>query len=369
MNNTGLKLKKRNDPRDVFISELEMKSSQEKVRWGMSDEALAKLTKKNQKNTPKCVAYTASSLYEGVTGEIYSADYPYTNTDKIYENSNRGGLYTPNVYRFMKDFGLVLEEHAPTNPDANLEEQYKNTLWIDNKHKKYKIEAFVRIDNKLSSLKQALDNLDMISIDVFNFRTRWTHESGKWMRRFYYDESAGNAHAMKVAYLEKKKGKHYVYVWNSWGRGLAMFVLEDFPKSRLDFYGVTVKKALGKKIVKKVEQKKKVLPQYQYFQAHEVYKLKPELVRMLDKARGYAGIPFVITSGYRSKAHNKRVGGVPNSAHTKGLAVDLRARTSKDRFTIISALIKAGFSRIGIGRTFIHADIDSSKSAQVAWLY
>ncbi|THB70844.1 MAG: peptidase M15, partial [Desulfovibrio sp.] len=47
-----------------------------------------------------------------------------------------------------------------------------------------------------------------------------------------------------------------------------------------------------------------------------------DLVVMLDKARTFTATPFTITSGYRSPAHNRKVGGVPGSAHTKGLAAD-----------------------------------------------
>lgn len=32
--------------------------------------------------------------------------------------------------------------------------------------------------------------------------------------------------------------------------------------------------------------------------------------------------PITITSGYRTPSHNKKVGGAPNSWHTKGLAAD-----------------------------------------------
>ena len=42
----------------------------------------------------------------------------------------------------------------------------------------------------------------------------------------------------------------------------------------------------------------------------------------LELVRAALGKPIVITSGYRCPELNKRVGGVPTSAHTKGLAVD-----------------------------------------------
>lgn len=93
------------------------------------------------------------------------------------------------------------------------------------------------------------------------------------------------------------------------------------------------------------------------------------LLKMLDKARELANIPFIINSGYRTSFHNKKVGGVRDSSHLEGLAVDIKADNSKDRFLIICALLQVGFTRIGIKGSSIHCDIDSQKDAMVVWLY
>lgn len=47
-----------------------------------------------------------------------------------------------------------------------------------------------------------------------------------------------------------------------------------------------------------------------------------QFVLMLEEFRGWYNRPVLITSGYRTKAFNKKVGGVSNSLHLKGLAVD-----------------------------------------------
>ena len=88
----------------------------------------------------------------------------------------------------------------------------------------------------------------------------------------------------------------------------------------------------------------------------------------LEEARDIAGIPFKITSGYRTKEHNAEVGGVPNSSHLIGVAADIAVSGGADRYIILSALIKAGFKRIGVAKTFIHCDTDDSKSNSV-WTY
>ena len=100
----------------------------------------------------------------------------------------------------------------------------------------------------------------------------------------------------------------------------------------------------------------------------EPEKMDPNLLLMLDAARHFAGIPFIVNSSYRSSRHNSSVGGVSNSSHLQGLAVDIACSNSFDRFTIINALVRAGFTRIGIGQHHIHCDIDIEKGQDVIWL-
>ena len=88
----------------------------------------------------------------------------------------------------------------------------------------------------------------------------------------------------------------------------------------------------------------------------------------LDHARDIAGISFKITSGYRTKEHNTKVGGVPNSSHLIGVAADIAVSNGHERYVILSALIEAGFSRIGVAKTFIHCDTYDSKQNSV-WTY
>ena len=125
------------------------------------------------------------------------------------------------------------------------------------------------------------------------------------------------------------------------------------------------------------------LDMWTYFKLHEFdspdqpgsgARMDKEFLDMLDAARSIAGVPFQITSGYRTPAHQKALKAQgkktsDNSSHLRGKAADIACRHSSSRFRIVAALIAAGFTRIGIGTTFIHVDNDSVKTPGVAWLY
>jgi zinc D-Ala-D-Ala carboxypeptidase len=90
---------------------------------------------------------------------------------------------------------------------------------------------------------------------------------------------------------------------------------------------------------------------------------------MLLEARRLAGIPFLIVSGTRCPVHNARSGGKPGSDHLTGQGTDIRVLASDTRLRIVRALIEAGFRRIGIAGTFIHAGSDNRNPQNVMFLY
>lgn len=103
-------------------------------------------------------------------------------------------------------------------------------------------------------------------------------------------------------------------------------------------------------------------------------KMKPEFLELLDEAREIAGIPFKITSGYRTKEYNedlirRNYKASKNSSHLKALASDISVKDSKSRFIVFNSLLLAGFTRIGIADTFIHVDLDTDKTQNVIWTY
>ncbi len=101
--------------------------------------------------------------------------------------------------------------------------------------------------------------------------------------------------------------------------------------------------------------------------------MRHEFLEMLDFAREEAGIPFKITSGFRTNAYNKDLidrgyQASKNSSHLKGCAADIACGNSEKRSIMVRALVNVGFTRIGISKTFIHVDNDQTKSDAI-WLY
>ena len=99
--------------------------------------------------------------------------------------------------------------------------------------------------------------------------------------------------------------------------------------------------------------------------------IKDDLVFHLQMAHDLLPIHkiIIITSGYRCEEHNREVGGKGTSSHLKGLATDIKCENSSYRFLLVGALLKAGFKRIGIGKDFIHVDLDPDKPQNIVWNY
>lgn len=96
--------------------------------------------------------------------------------------------------------------------------------------------------------------------------------------------------------------------------------------------------------------------------------LSDELLERLDYARSLLGSPIRLTSAYRSEDYEISKGRSGSSSHCKGLAVDIYCNSDFFRLELVKQLLRAGFRRIGIAKTFIHVDIDTRKPICL-WLY
>ena len=99
----------------------------------------------------------------------------------------------------------------------------------------------------------------------------------------------------------------------------------------------------------------------------EIIPVLKELAEQLQALREETGLPIRINSGYRSPAHNAKIGGVKNSQHTKGTAADIVVVGQSPRETrrIIQTLIKSGKMEeggIGAYTSFTHYDLRGYKA-------
>lgn len=105
-----------------------------------------------------------------------------------------------------------------------------------------------------------------------------------------------------------------------------------------------------------------------HFSDEEANGLDGELMARLDVARDLCGFPIIITSGARTPEQNAVAGGVSESSHMKGLAVDIHMPPGQnEREKLIWALGRAGFRRMGLYNRHAHCDVDPNKPQDAVW--
>ena len=94
-----------------------------------------------------------------------------------------------------------------------------------------------------------------------------------------------------------------------------------------------------------------------------------------EELREAYGKPLIVASGIRTPERNTQVGGVKNSSHLLGYAVDWKdiapqpSEWDTELITFLDAAWAAGFRRFGIMETGIHTDDDPTKPSPAIWDY
>ena len=85
----------------------------------------------------------------------------------------------------------------------------------------------------------------------------------------------------------------------------------------------------------------------------------PLLVKVADRVRGHFGAAAIISSGVRCETHNANVGGVSNSRHLYGKAMDFRISGRKAaqvlEYVLTQPEIRYAYD---IDGTYIHMDVE-----------
>tara|TARA_R110000796_G_scaffold7861_6_gene26523 strand:- start:1968 stop:2309 length:342 start_codon:yes stop_codon:yes gene_type:complete len=92
-----------------------------------------------------------------------------------------------------------------------------------------------------------------------------------------------------------------------------------------------------------------------------------KFLNKLDELRHNTGFPFVIKSGYRDPSHSIELRKLKPGTHSEGIAADVRIRNGAEGYRLAYEAFKAGFTGIGIAKTFIH--VDTRIGPPVIWIY
>jgi len=108
--------------------------------------------------------------------------------------------------------------------------------------------------------------------------------------------------------------------------------------------------------------------------------MTPVTLEMYEALSEHLGYYPPVTSGYRTKAHNTKVGGAKASSHLTGKAFDITFESKEELRKALSFLIhyqRASGQSFRIGQYYwsgknhwhIHADTDRGKGAMLAYYY
>lgn len=91
--------------------------------------------------------------------------------------------------------------------------------------------------------------------------------------------------------------------------------------------------------------------------------ISPELVKLLQAIRDHFKAAVSINSGFRTAAHNKKVGGATHSQHLYGMAADITVKgvEPKKVYAYVDSLMPYT-GGVGLYKTFVHVDVRKTKS-------
>jgi len=93
-----------------------------------------------------------------------------------------------------------------------------------------------------------------------------------------------------------------------------------------------------------------------------------DLLDTIVRIREQLDFPLVINSAYRCTTHNQAVGGVSNSLHRQGKALDVALKDGAQRHEFVELALRYGLTVI-VYPTFIHVDNREGEPMLLSGIY
>lgn len=250
----------------------------------------------------------------------------------------------PKVVKFMKDKGIDIEFTAPIKTNITLSE-CPEKLYLPNDNKQQEVLMYI-FDRSLRTYSYALNFSK--TLQVIEISTSTTDD--------------------QVDYTWKLICHELTHVLFHQLRNQGIFLDDPMDSMivngvKMPYYKNEEPYAPDGNFSEAFKLLAPYISNYKYFSKAELskWKLRPELWQLLDKMREKAGVPFIISSGLRTAEENKKVGGKSNSAHLKGLAVDLLCKDNFKRNSMLRGILSVSEPYfLEIAKSHLHIDIDSS---------
>ena len=163
-------------------------------------------------------------------------------------------------------------------------------------------------------------------------------------------------------------------IWGQLSKTATRSFKKDFGLADNDTYDSDTEKALRHAVAYGMPAKKEEAPVsgdfwdgVKYFQKKEfackcgcgASEVEEKLVKTADKVREYFGKPMTVSSGRRCSTHNAKVGGVSNSRHLSGKAMDfcVSGMSASMVLTYVQKLPEIRYA-YAIDNDYVHMDIE-----------
>ena len=95
----------------------------------------------------------------------------------------------------------------------------------------------------------------------------------------------------------------------------------------------------------------------------DLIRISPALLDVLHDIRHHFHAPVIVTSAFRTKSHNKKVGGAKKSTHLVGIAADIMVKgVAPAKVAAYADTLLPESGGIGQYKNFVHIDVRHEKA-------